>query len=329
MMRFALLTLLGSANGLLRGTGQSKDLSLLLNDMHPAAVSKLLHQVQLRWEESRSLVLENKTDENEAQNAMVQSCQKVASAIIRGSEGDKDKVVEYMQDVCTVGVDEEEKKKCVEFSSGVESQMSDDPRYNREELDLSKFCKTYWAGPVNAVAEVRTKQLAEENAKKAEEEAEREKEEAQKAQEEAAADAKAQEAFQLQDAINKSAAAAEHVAQVEQEVKGLEDAMSADDANATKLLDQARKEEQVASEKEVKAAEAEAQKNAVAEAADAKSEKVEENADSQAPAVQETNSTAVAHENATAADNDDSKAIAAGDALADKIANKAIEKTKQ
>lgn len=356
MQCVALLALLIPANALLRGAGQNAELSLV--NMHPEQVFKLLHTVELRWEESKSHVLENKTTESDAVQEMMKSCKKVARAIIDGSEGDKDKVTDYMQDVCAVnsgGVDEDQKK-CMTFASTMEKAMGDDPRFNREELDLSKLCQSYWAGPVTDAAQILAQKVTEDEAKEAKEEEERAKEEAQKAAEKAAADAKEQMANQLHDALNKSAAAGEHIAQVEQEVSQLESSMAADDANATKFLDQARQEEQVAEEKEVKAAEAEAQKSAVLEAANSRTaadEKVEataslnttaadeENAikegDAQAEAIAEkavkkaevaqaANTTVVAKEENTTAAQDDSKAIQAGDALAKKIADKALKK---
>lgn len=354
-----LLPLLFPVNALLRGTGQSTDLSLLLNDMHPEAVNKLLHAVELRWEESRSLVLENKTDATDAENEMLRSCKKVARAIIDGSEGDKDKVVEYMQDVCTVntGAGEEDKTKCMAFSSAMEKAMADDARFNREELDLAKLCQSYWAGPVTASAEVQAKTDEADAARKAQEDAEKAKEEAQHAAEKAAADAETQMTNQLQDAVNKSAAAMEHVAHVEEEVSELEASMATDDANATKFLDQARQESQVAEEKEVKDAEAEAQKSAIVEAANSRSDvpaekretaeslnatSVDEEAaikegDAQAEAIAEKamkkaelapaeNKVAAGKAENTTKAQDDSTAIAAGDALANKIADKALKK---
>lgn len=359
MLRVGLLALLFPADALLRGTGQNTDLSLLLNDMHPEAVNKLLHAVELRWEESRTLVLENKTDESNAQQEMIKSCKKVARAIIEGSEGDKDKVVEYMQDVCTVntGVNEEDAKKCMTFSSAMEREMGDDARFNREELDLAKFCQSYWAGPVTASAEVQAKKDEADAAQKAQDDAKQAEEDALHAQEKAVADAKQQTADQLQDAVNKSSLAMDHVAKVEQEVSDLEASMASDDANATKFLDHARQEEQVAEEKEVKAAEADAQKSAIMEAAnsrtDVATEKVEatdslnatsadekaaiKEGDDQADAIAEKamkkaevaevgNNTAAAKAESTPSAQDDGKAIAAGDALASKIANKALKK---
>jgi len=320
MMRLALLALLIPADAMLRGTGQNTDMNVLLNDalhnMHPEAVSKLLHTVELRWETSRSLVLENKTDASEAQQAMLKSCQKVARAIIEGSEGDKDKVVEYMQDVCAVS--EEEKKKCVAFSTAMEQAMGDDERDNRDELDLSKFCGSYWAGPVTAAAQVMAKLVADEEAEKAKEEA----------------------AAQLEEAVSKSALAMEHVAKVEEEVSNIEASMATDDANATQYLDQARKQDQVAAEKEVKATDTEVQHKAMTEAANVKGAAADVSADEEEAlkegdaeaeaiadkAVEKAEAPVAQKENTTAAAKDDTEAIAAGDALAKKIADKAVKK---
>merc|ERR1719388_398688 len=76
---------------------------------------------------------------------------KIAKSVIAGSDGDEDRVAEYMKDVCAAGSQEAEM--CKSFASGLEDAMIGDSNYNREKLSLPSFCKSFWAGPVQAEAE--------------------------------------------------------------------------------------------------------------------------------------------------------------------------------
>merc|ERR1719161_3025558 len=91
--------------------------------------------------------------------------------------------MEYMQDVCT-----DDKGLCNGFASGIESVMTDDSEFNRDELHLSQFCRKFWDGVVTGAAQAEAKEEAEkaeeqrkEQEQKAEEE--RKEEEAEKAEE--------------------------------------------------------------------------------------------------------------------------------------------------
>merc|ERR1719235_2154580 len=94
-----------------------------------------------------------------------------------------------MKSVCVVGTDEE-KKMCGSFAHGIDEAMIGDFEFNRESLDLTKFCKAFWQTTVKDAAitkkkdiEVQEKEAAE---KKAAEEraAEEKKAAAEKAAEE-------------------------------------------------------------------------------------------------------------------------------------------------
>jgi len=265
------------ATAILRGASQNIEMNIAISVMHPAEVGKLLHQVELRWEETRLSALQNQIDEKVGVEDMVKSCSKVAMAIIEGSEGDKDKVVEYMQDVCSSTSDVDQTEKCQQFSKGIEGAMSDDMEVNRNELDLSKFCQAFWSGPVTDVAQ----------------------KQAQKEEEEAAAKANREAKAALKETEIEQAQASSEAVGLDEQLKGLEASMTADDEAATKLLDRARQEDQLAEERE------EADATKVLEEADA-SESVDQNA--------------------TAAAQDDAEAIAAGDEAAEKIADKALKK---
>jgi len=311
---------------ILRGTSNGMDLSLALNDMHPAQVGKLLNTVELKWEEARVSSLRSLTDEKVGLEDMVKSCSKVAKAIIAGSDGDKDKVVEYMQDVCSSdnAPPSDEEKKCHQFSSGIEGTMTDDAGFNRNDLDLSKFCQAFWSGPVTDAAKVQAQKDEEEDAAKAKEEAKAEEEK----NNQALAATQAAQTEAVNEATNQANLAIQHKSEVDKQVEDLQAKMSADADEAAKLIDTARQEEQVASEKEAKAAEA---KVATAEsAAQADEAKALEEGDAQADAIaakalEKANEAEPTEENAAAA-KDEAEAIASGDEVAEKIADKAIKK---
>jgi hypothetical protein len=316
---------------ILRGTSQNMDLNLALHGMHPEQVSMLLNQVESRWEAQRASSLRNQTDEKDGLQAMIKSCSKVAMAIVTGSEGDKEKVAEYMQDVCASNKDQNQINKCQQFSSGIERVMSDDARFNRDELDLSNFCQAFWTGPVTDAAKVLAQQAEEENAEKAQQEAEAEEKKTQ----EALAAKQAEQTQAANEAVNKTAEAVQHAAEVEEQVKGIQASMATDEENATKLLDLARQEDQVANEKEAKEAEAKAAIKSVADARSAESDEAKalEEGDAKADAIaakalantNETQEQNVTISN-TAAAKDDAQAVAAGDEIAEKIADKALKK---
>jgi len=202
-----LLLSLAPAAAVFRGSGAAK--------MQPEVVSKLLSDVEKKWTQSRVMVLRNVTDEDTSYATMEASCLKVSSAVVAGSEGDKDRVVEYMQDVCAASPtkDAPTATMCTDFASGIEKTMTDDESWNRDSLDLKPFCKKFWANSVSAAAQVVKQKLDEEEAKKEAEEKKREEEEEQKkkeeeakrAEEEAAAAKKAADAKAAEEAARKEA----------------------------------------------------------------------------------------------------------------------------
>merc|ERR1719375_2187472 len=100
---------------------------------------------------------------------MTESCGKVTKAIVKGSDGDKDRVAEYLVDMCK------------SFASVLDTHLSHDVYSNREELDAAGFCADFYNG---AVKEHAKKQAAALDAA--------EKAEAEKAKAEAEARAKAE-----------------------------------------------------------------------------------------------------------------------------------------
>jgi len=156
---------------MLRGTGDQS----LTSNMQPEVVRKLLNNVQLKWIHTRAMVLSNATSDSDGFSEMEKSCVKVSSSIVAGSEGDKDRVNEYMKDVCNANSVHNDRDLCSSFAAGVEAVMTDDSEYNRDELKMSQFCRKLWDKAVTSAAQAEAKERAE----KAEEER-KEREEAEK-----------------------------------------------------------------------------------------------------------------------------------------------------
>jgi len=184
----ALLALLVAvpAMGMLRGTGDQK----LTMDMRPDVVRKLLSSVEQKWIHTRAMVLSNATDMEEGYAEMEESCVKVSASIVEGSEGQKDRVSEYMQDVCVADGAHDQHDLCLPFASGIEAEMTDDSEYNRDGLTLSKFCRKFWETAVTNAAQEEAKQRAEEEERQRKEQEEAEKKAAEEAAKQAAEEAK-------------------------------------------------------------------------------------------------------------------------------------------
>jgi len=261
MFRIALfLCGLAASHGVFRGrqagTIESLDLTKALSDMQPEVVAKLLGQVEQRWKESRVSALRNQTDESEALAEMTKSCIKVAKAVIDGSEGDKNRVVEYMADVCEKGAN---KKGCDSFAAGIETTMTFDAEVNRNSLDLNKFCMAYWTTTVTVDATAEAHRLDAEEAAQKKEEAEQ-AEAQRKAQEEEAskkaeADAEKQESQDMEEAEKLQKTASDDDAQISSNAKSVEERITQAEDKATQLVDKARSALQLAAEKEAQAAE--------------------------------------------------------------------------
>merc|ERR1719161_1760721 len=84
------------------------------------------------------------------------SCLKVSKSIIAGSDGDEDRVAEYMKEVCE---NPSSNTMCAEFASGMDAAMIGDANFNREKLNLNKFCKSFWNGKVESAAQEMKQQL--------------------------------------------------------------------------------------------------------------------------------------------------------------------------
>merc|ERR1719156_209981 len=147
MMRLIALVLavMGQATAL-RGSGQKSE---LLTDMRPEVVSKLLSEVTDKWVMDFVSVKTNASDQATAYSNMEKSCLTVTKSIISGSDGDEDRVAEYMQEVCS----RSSSKMCTSFAKGMDDAMIGDANFNRNTLKVTNFCKTFWNTDVKTAAE--------------------------------------------------------------------------------------------------------------------------------------------------------------------------------
>merc|ERR1719272_1228537 len=145
-----------------RHQGNLRQKTDVLLDLRPEVVSKLLGQVSHKWTMGFVGVLRNSTgsDAVKAYKDMEKSCVKVSTSVIQGSDGDEERVAEYMKSVCGVSsITEEDKKMCVAFAHGVDKAMIGDFEFNRESLDLTKFCKAFWENTVQNAAIEKKQQI--------------------------------------------------------------------------------------------------------------------------------------------------------------------------
>lgn len=143
--------------------------------LQPEVVAHLLSEVEAEWVNDAMKVLENQGDSGEYEK-MRKSCSKVSSSVVSASDGEKDRVTEYMTDVC--GAMKEDSWLCASFSNRLTSFMSPDASMNRDgSVNLKRFCKVLY-GDILSFAKEKTKELEAQRAaeaKLAEERAEEEK----------------------------------------------------------------------------------------------------------------------------------------------------------
>merc|ERR550534_3425478 len=76
---------------------------------------------------------------------MKDSCEKVTESIVQGSDGNRERVEEYMGTVCDQkAFGSWEKVLCKKFAVGINDFMRSDDEYNRDYLQPAKFCKSFY-----------------------------------------------------------------------------------------------------------------------------------------------------------------------------------------
>mmetsp|Transcript_32398 Transcript_32398/g.59638 ORF Transcript_32398/g.59638 Transcript_32398/m.59638 type:complete len:388 (-) Transcript_32398:48-1211(-) len=233
---FALVALLALVAPAGAGHSIRNQRAFLAADMQPEVVARTLMNVEQEWKSEAAIFVECSgageggdavVDCNEAPKAFAKSCSTVVSAVVRGSNGDKDVVKEYMEDVCGQNsISGWQKDGCVDLAAAVEKIMTADNYENRNNLDASQPCLSFWS-----------RFLETEKARAAKEEAER-KEAEKKAAEEAAK--------QAAEAAKK---AKEEAAKAEQTTQKVESEMKAEEKAETEKR-QAKKHKEVTEAKE-------------------------------------------------------------------------------
>lgn len=223
--------LLGAAstNALVfRGSNENK--LLMITDMRPDIAAKLLTDVENRWTLEAQSLLSGKSPkpEREVASDVVKSCTKIANSIVQGSDGDADKVSEYFESVCGYVTTKGDKDLCLKFQDGVSGFMSKDSEFDRNELDMSRFCEKFYSGTIREVAQERAKIEEKEHATEKKEQEEAKKAAAEKAVKEAKETEKAAKtaekaAEEATKANEKGEAAAEKLMEAQKtEAEGLE-----------------------------------------------------------------------------------------------------------
>lgn len=257
-----------TSNGDLASWYATRALMDELSNMQPEVVAKLLSEVEQKWGEMAVADLRNKTEAGTSLASMTESCGKVTKAIVKGSDGDKDRVAEYLVDVCK-SASGENALMCKSFASVLDSHLSHDVYSNREELNAASFCADFYNGAVKdhakkqaALLDAADKAAAEKAKAEADSQA-KALAEAAKAKATAAAEARKVEANRVAAEVAKKLdQATEKISQAKQTMTRAEeraDTIGKETKDATDTVDQARKEFEVAAEKEAQAAEKEAE----------------------------------------------------------------------
>merc|ERR1719191_1643605 len=97
--------------------------------LQPEVVAHLLSEVEDEWVNDALKVIENEGDSGEYEK-MRKSCTKVSSSVVSASDGEKDRVTEYMSDVCAAMPNKD--SLCVALGNRLTSFMSPDASMNRD-----------------------------------------------------------------------------------------------------------------------------------------------------------------------------------------------------
>merc|ERR550514_2433826 len=129
----------------------------MVTDMQPELAAKLLSGVENRWTREAQSLLSGQSAklERDVTSDVVKSCTKIANSIVTGSDGESEKVQEYMESVCAATTNKRDNELCLKFQDGVQHFMTYDTEFDREELDMSKFCEKFYESTIRKVAEER------------------------------------------------------------------------------------------------------------------------------------------------------------------------------
>lgn len=191
------------------------------SSLQPEVVAHLLSEVEAEWVDDALKVIENQGDSGEYEK-MRKSCSKVSSSVVSASDGEKDRVTEYMSDVCSA-MHNKDSVICTSFGNRLTSFMSPDASMNRDgSVDLKRFCKVLYRD-VMAFAKEKQQEIDAEREAQAKLAAEQAEAERKRKEEEAKKQAEALEVQKVREAETQARAEAEAQRKVEEEQKAAEE----------------------------------------------------------------------------------------------------------
>lgn len=127
-------------------------------NMNPDSVFKTLFSVQKQWLAEAETAFDHKIDQGEAVDHMSVGCSKIASAIVTASDGDRNRVKEYMGEVCGhADANDHGKALCEDFALVLQKRMSVNTLENRDAFSKKKFCEDVYDGEISNIARARHK----------------------------------------------------------------------------------------------------------------------------------------------------------------------------
>jgi hypothetical protein len=244
--------------------GRNTFLAADSGSMRPEVVARTLQKVEEEWKSQAAVFVEcnasvanSKSDCGEAPASFTKSCARVVSAIVQGSNGNRQNAKEYLNNVCgqnvLVGW---QKLRCTEFALAIVSHgMVADDYANREHLRADAICSGYWSQFVvaeqkrEAEEEIERAQEVQRKAKEVEEAKKKDEEKAKiEAQKHAEEEAKRKKELQEREAAEAKANAAEAAAEAKLKAAEAADRLAQKKADALKIQKEA---EQKAKEAEL------------------------------------------------------------------------------
>jgi len=167
--------------------------NFLSADMQPDVVARTLVKVENGWMSEATTFAHCSSeggDCSESSELFTKSCSQVVNSVVQGSNGDKARTAEYMEDVCgQKALAGWHKATCLSLRKALSQKMGDSVFDNRENFNVKKVCDVTWTNLVDQ----QKKEVLKEIAMHKEEEKKEQEEEAKQAEQKKADDKKAQE----------------------------------------------------------------------------------------------------------------------------------------
>jgi len=133
---------------LLRSGGLKRSRASLAAGVRPDAVARLLAKTEDGWKYQAVKCEEGGGSEGKclhAEEAFGKSCITVVDSVMKGSDGDHDRVQEYMADVCHQRVlTSWHQARCNQLQRSISDAMKFNAFGNRVNFDSMRFCRSFW-----------------------------------------------------------------------------------------------------------------------------------------------------------------------------------------